>query len=152
MKSLLVVCRGNICRSPMAAGYFMHHLNGKNSSVEVISAGIAAVINHPAEIHAQKVMEKNGIDISKHLACQISESQVKKSDLILVMTHSHLNTLTRNFSIAKGKTFLLGHWQGMEIQDPHTQSYEIFEKVYQKISLAGQEWGKRILECQYNLV
>lgn len=131
----------------MAAGYFTHHLNKKSSHIEIASAGINAVINHPAEIYAQEVMKQQGIDISNHRACQITESLIRKVDLILVMTHSHFSTITRQFLTAKGKTFLLGHWQGVEIQDPFMQSYEMFEKIYQKISLAGQDWGKRILEC-----
>ncbi len=144
MKSLLILCRGNICRSPMAAGFITHHLTQPHSSMEVSSAGINAIINYPADVHAQAVMKQYDIDLSHHRARQLTDTLVRKANLILVMTASHLDTVTKQFITAKGKTFLLGHWGNREIPDPFMQPYEAFEKTYAQIELSWQEWKTRI--------
>ena len=131
----------------MAEGYFIHHLQKHPVNIDVSSAGISALVNYPAAEDAKQVMLKQGIDISKHLARQITTPLAQQADLILVMTQDHFNVVTRQFPIVKGKTFLLGHWQGMEIPDPYMQPHEAFEKTYEKIALAGQAWRERILEC-----
>lgn len=145
VKTILMVCQGNICRSPMAEGFFAHQLSAQQSTIVVTSAGLGAVIGYPAEPHAQTVMLKHGIDISKHRARQLTENIFRQTDLIFVMTRSHLHLLTRQFLAAKGKTFLLGHWQNFEVPDPFKQPYEMFESVYQQMILAWQDWKIRIL-------
>ena len=148
VKSILMVCRGNICRSPMAEGFFTHQLTKIQSPITVSSAGISALVEHPADESALAVMNKNSIDLSSHRARQLSETIVKKADLILVMTHSHLKTIAGQYLSAKGKTFLLGCWQRFEINDPYQLNTAAFEKVYQQIELAWQDWKSRILTCQ----
>ena len=147
IKSILVVCQGNICRSPMAEGFFLHQLNLAHSSCTISSAGLSAVINHPAEPKAYTVMQSHGIDISQHRARQITASLVQQAGLIFVMTKRQLTALEQQFLVAKGKTFLLGFWQDVEIQDPLHQSSDIFEKIYQQIEVAWQGWGARVLSC-----
>lgn len=133
----------------MAEGYFQSQLS--NSQIKVMSAGLSALVNFPADHNAQEVMLRKGIDISKHRAQQITEDLIRKANLILVMTQSQLETLARQFIIAKGKTFLLGSWRRFEIQDPYAQNYENFEKVYQQIELGWQDWQTRILPCQISV-
>ena len=146
VKSILMVCRGNICRSPMAEAYFRHQF--KESSITICSAGISALVNYPADTKAQEVMMKLGIDLSNHRATQLSNDLVRKADLIFVMTKSQLHTVVRGYMTAKGKTFLLGHWHDFEILDPYTQPYEEFESAFEQIELAWQDWKSRILSCQ----
>lgn len=140
-----MVCEGNLCRSPMAEGFFVHQINTNQlSQTSVSSTGLNAVVGYPADPHAQAVMKANGIDISQHRARQITEELVRKADLILVMTQPQLSHLVRQFFAAKGKSFLLGHWRGVEIEDPLMQPKEAFEKLYEQISLAWQDWKERI--------
>ena len=147
MKSLLMVCQGNICRSPMAEGFFSHELKKRNIPITVSSAGLNAVVDFPPETYASTVMSHHGIDISKHRARQITATIIQQSDLILVMTLNQRNALIQNFFQAKGKTYLLGHWRGFEINDPLQLSSAVFENVFQQITLAWQDWESRILEC-----
>ena len=139
-----MVCQGNICRSPMAEGFFAHQLTENHSPINVRSAGLTAVINYPAESNALAVMKSHGIDISRHRARQLTEALVRQANFIFVMTKSQKINLERKFLIAKGKTFLLGHWQAFEIPDPVNQSIEIFESVYKQIELAWQDWKKNV--------
>jgi protein-tyrosine phosphatase len=128
----------------MAEGFFHHQLKDRHPSLTVTSAGISALVDYPADLHAQAVMKHHGIDISGHRARQLTETLVREANLILVMTSVHHAMLTRQFLSAKGKTFLMGKWQNAEVPDPFKQPYEAFEKVYQQIELAWQDWKLRI--------
>ncbi|HLB41755.1 MAG TPA: low molecular weight protein-tyrosine-phosphatase [Gammaproteobacteria bacterium] len=147
LKSVLVVCQGNICRSPMAEGFFSHQLSNICSSVSISSAGLAAVVNYPAEPKAYAIMQKHGVDISRHRARQLTDELARQAELILVMTKRQLVVLEHQFLFAKGKTFLLGYWQGFEIQDPLGQTLDVFENIYQQIELSWQDWKTRVLSC-----
>src|SRR3990167_10911961 len=135
-----MVCQGNICRSPMAEGFFLHQLHDIDSSMVVCSAGLAALVNHSAEPKAQFVMNKYEIDISKHRARQLDDKLIRGIDLILVMTKRQRVLLEQQFLFVKGKTFLLGHWQNFEIEDPMGRNIEMFEQVYQQIKHAWNNW------------
>lgn len=145
VKSILMVCRGNICRSPMAEGYFIHQLQSLNrSDITVTSAGITALVDQPADAHALEMMQQHGVDITKHRARQLTEELVRSASLILVMSDSQQRIVTKEFSFAKGKTFLLGHWGGFEVPDPYKQPFQAFEKTYEQVSAAWQGWSSRI--------
>ncbi len=60
-----MVCTGNICRSPMAEGLLRHRL-AADSPTKVASAGVGALISHPADPIAVDLMSARGIDISAH--------------------------------------------------------------------------------------
>jgi len=92
-------------------------------------------------------MQNHGIDISQHRARQVTTLLAQQAELILVMTKRQLAALEQQFLFAKGKTFLLGFWQNLEIQDPLHQSLDIFEKIYQQIELAWQGWERRVFLC-----
>lgn len=148
VRSILIVCQGNICRSPMAEGFFSYQLKNHRSPIRVSSAGISALVNYPAEPTAQIVMKKNGIDISSHRARLLTIDLIRQTDLIFVMTDSQRVILERQFLTAKGKTYLLGHWRNFEIKDPLNQPIDAFEKVYQQIDMAWHDWKTRIVTCQ----
>ena len=153
VKSILMVCQGNICRSPMAEGLFLHELKKQTSLVCVSSAGLTALVGYHADQHAKQVMLKQGIDISAHQARQLDPALVSRHELILAMTDSHCRSIEKKFLSAKGKTFLLGQWNDEEIEDPYGQAYEKFERVFHKIQCAWQHWKLRIIpECQQGIV
>lgn len=147
VKSILMVCHGNICRSPMAEGFFSHQLHQSHSSVTVSSAGIHALVNHSADSHAEEIMKEHHIDISAHRARQLTNDLVRQTDLILVMTEGQRVAVEKEFLAAKGRTFLIGQWSHFEIQDPFKQPTEMFEAAYKQIEQAWQDWKTRILPC-----
>jgi protein-tyrosine phosphatase len=90
-KQVIVVCTGNICRSPMAAGLLTHYLDdGPGRAIEVRSAGTNALQDYPAQEHAVEVMSRMGVDISGHRARQLTREMAGDADLILVMEMAHL--------------------------------------------------------------
>jgi protein-tyrosine phosphatase len=82
MKSILVICEGNICRSPMAEGILAAAL----PDTRVRSAGLNALVGNPADDIAVRLMGLRGIDISGHRAVQLSREMCLRSELVLVMS------------------------------------------------------------------
>jgi protein-tyrosine phosphatase len=139
--SILVVCAGNICRSPTAEYILKDKLVGK--SIEVASAGLTALVGKPAETTALEIARQNGVDLTPHLGQQLSSKLIAQHSLILVMEEQHLTDLHSQYPEARGKTFLLGKWIGdKDIPDPYRKSQEAFEHVYQLIEQACVAWTK----------
>ena len=120
--NILLVCTGNTCRSAMAGGLFEKAVDDDyDGCVTINTAGINAYVPSPASENAIKVMEDMGIDISDHTSKQITKEDVEEADLVLVMTHSHQNTLIDLYPQYSEKFHtLLGFAYGSEddISDP----------------------------------
>jgi protein-tyrosine phosphatase len=143
--SILVVCAGNICRSPTAEYLFKDKLkdNLANSPVNISSAGLTALVGKGAEATATSIALTKNIDMSAHKGRQLSSALIAENDLILVMEQRHLSDLLGQYPQARGKTFLLGKWiDDTEIPDPYRQSHEAFDHVYQLIDRACSAWKK----------
>jgi protein-tyrosine phosphatase len=72
LNRILVVCIGNICRSPMAESLLAQRLSGRSPDIWVGSAGLAALVGRPADPIAQTLMQERGLAISDHRARQIT--------------------------------------------------------------------------------
>lgn len=143
--SILVVCAGNICRSPTGEYLLKDKLKAKSndSQVKVSSAGLTALVDKGAESTASSIALTNNIDMSPHKAKQLSSALIAENDLILVMEERHLTDLLGQYPQARGKTFLLGKWlDNTEVPDPYRQSHEAFEHVYQLLDKACTAWVK----------
>ena len=90
MKNILVVCTGNICRSPTGEYLLKKELG---EGFNVMSAGLGALVDHPAHEISQKIALEHGIDMSAHHARQINLDILKWADLILVMENGHKKEL-----------------------------------------------------------
>ncbi|WP_041737257.1 low molecular weight protein-tyrosine-phosphatase [Colwellia psychrerythraea] len=147
--SILVVCAGNICRSPTGEYLLKDKLKDKSADnsvenqIKVSSAGLTALVGKGAEATATKIALSNNIDMSPHKGRQLNSKLIAENDLILVMEERHLSDLLGQYPEARGKTFLLGKWiDDTEIPDPYRQSHEAFEHVYQLIDRACSAWEK----------
>ncbi|KKL75919.1 hypothetical protein LCGC14_2050080 [marine sediment metagenome] len=139
--SILVVCAGNICRSPTAEYVLKSKLAGKN--IKVSSAGLTALEGKAADATAKQIAATNGISMDEHRGRQLTSSIVAQNSVILVMEQRHLSDLCTRYPEARGKTFLLGKWLGdKEVPDPYRQSLEAFEHVYALIDSACSAWQK----------
>lgn len=138
---ILVVCTGNICRSPIGERLLRKYLPEK----KIDSAGVGALVGHPADHSASLVSEKYDISLDNHIAQQFTGSLSKKYDLILVMEKHHLEDVTKIAPEARGKTMLIGHWlEGKEVPDPYKQSSEAFEFVYKLLDQACTNWARKL--------
>jgi len=142
---ILVVCVGNICRSPTGERVLQKLLTNK----QVASAGIAAeksrLLGKPADETAILIAAENGVDVKGHQSQQVTPQLCAQYDLILVMEKGHMEALTRISPEARGKTMLFGQWIGQQdIPDPYRQSREAFEHAYKLIDEAAQAWAKKL--------
>ena len=91
---LLFVCTGNTCRSPMALGLALRILQDwRWKSVEVKSAGVAAISGSEASPGALRAAKRHGIDLTPHRSAQLSVDLVQWADLILTMSEGHLGSV-----------------------------------------------------------
>ena len=106
--NILVVCTGNICRSPMAEGMLKKYLpRSLAGRVAISSAGTHALHGNMAQPHAVAVMQGLGIDITGHRARQLSGTLVKSADLILVMERFHLRLVKVRSLLSPAKVHML---------------------------------------------
>lgn len=140
IQHILVVCVGNICRSPMAEYWLRHHY----PDLHIESAGIAALFGHPADKKAQHCMQQYGIDLQQHIARKLDAAQIKKADLILVMSKNQQSHLEQTWPFAKGKVFRLGHWQNQNIPDPYQQDQHVFDETCALIQRCIADWKNYI--------
>src|SRR3954470_5219558 len=131
MKTILFVCTGNICRSPMAEGLFRHAVKGRND-FRVMSAGVGAVDGLPPSDHAVRALKELGIDIAKQRSHMLTAELVQQADYIFGMTHSHVDAITMLYPHAAEKTFLLREFDETldsyenDISDPIGGSFEVY--------------------------
>jgi len=106
MKTILFVCTGNICRSPMAEAFFNYY-TGKTDLFRAISAGIGTIDGQPASPNAIQAMQQVGIDISNHRSRQITAELVTQADFIIGMTQGHIDAINMLYPQSAEKTFVL---------------------------------------------
>ncbi|MDR3669582.1 MAG: low molecular weight phosphotyrosine protein phosphatase [Holophaga sp.] len=142
-RSILVLCEGNHCRSPIAAALLSHALG----SVRVESAGLAAQEGCPPHPEAVRLMAALGLDISAHAGRRLTPATALAADLILVMDRGQKDWCERLVPSVKGRVFLLGHWQRpspLEIADPFGQGPEAFQAAFQDITHCVRAWLPRV--------
>jgi glycosyltransferase involved in cell wall biosynthesis/protein-tyrosine-phosphatase len=136
--SVLIVCHGNIIRSPFAASLLARSLAG-SPSVSVASAGLEAERGRPSHPFAVQTAASRGIDLSGHVAAPLAREAVIRADVIFVMDVPQLVALKRRFPAARHKTFLLACLasdQPLEIADPVDGALSVFHRCYEHISQA----------------
>lgn len=139
--TLLVVCVGNVCRSPMAQALLDARLPG----VDVQSAGIGALDGQPADPHAIDLLRERGLDLATHRARQVSSRHVTRADLILTMDLEQKRWLERRHPFLCGRVFRLGAAiHGFDVPDPYLGPRESFEHSLRLIERGVDAWCTRI--------
>ncbi len=116
---ILIVCTGNICRSPMAEYLLRNAAVLRGKRVEVKSASMIGLDGNPAHQNAVRAMKEVGIDIQDHRAQPCTEELAAWADWILGMEINHAAQLRERYPDADEKIMLLGTYGGLvEIDDP----------------------------------
>jgi protein-tyrosine phosphatase len=141
-KNILILCTGNICRSPMAEAVLRERLYGRD--VTVSSAGTAALVGYAADPLALEVAEHFGFDLSQHSARQATQPLLLAADLVLVMTRAHAEWACELVPPLRGRVQLLGRWREAEIPDPYGLDRATFERVFEQIDDCVADWLPRL--------
>jgi protein-tyrosine phosphatase len=139
-KSILVLCEGNHCRSPIAEGLFRQALP---LEISVQSAGLKALEGFTAHPTVICLMAELGLDMSSHRGRQLTPAIALSADLILVMDEPQKDLCARMVPGACGRIFLLGHWLSsppLEISDPFQQGPDAFRRTIEAIQLSVASW------------
>lgn len=141
VRSIVVVCVGNICRSPVGERL----LSSKLSSVTVSSAGLSALVGQPADPDASMVAASHGLSLSEHVARQLDYEIAASNELILVMESGHHRQILRHMPQLAGRVMLYDQWTGAKgIPDPYKRSQDFHEAVYAALSKAADAWVERL--------
>lgn len=139
---ILFVCSGNTCRSPIAETITRRLLaDAGRADIEVSSAGTNAWDGSPASDGALLVGMERNLDLSEHRSRQLTPEMVSESDLILVMSPSHLARI-KELDAKANAHLLSGFATGMEghaVQDPFGGDLTAYRDTYEEIEreLAG---------------
>ena len=140
-QKVLIVCIGNICRSPSAEKI----LQAKAPQLEVSSAGISALVDKPIDKNAAQQLDKHGYSSQNHSARQLTEQLIQEAELVLVMEEFQQRRLMRDYPSSSGKVMLLGKWlNNLEINDPYRKSSEAFALVFDQIERACDAWSEKL--------
>ena len=144
-RSILVICVGNICRSPVGERLLSVRLQERGTPMSVSSAGIAALVGHGADETAAEVAASHGIELNGHVARQFSRDLGLQHDLILTMEPGHRREIIKAAPDLSGKVMSFDHWQGSKgIADPYRLSRQFHEEVFALIDEAGSAWASRL--------
>lgn len=143
-KSVLILCIGNICRSPVAEGLLKKISEQHQLGLSVSSAGVHAMVDDPAQPNSLAVAEENGIDITSHRARQLTADIINAHDIVLVTDETVRKIAMQQYPFATGKIKLIGHFRNFEIVDPYRKPKENFDTMYIDIENCLQDWLKKI--------
>jgi glycine hydroxymethyltransferase len=138
MKTILFVCTGNVCRSPMAEGLTRRALDGR-PGFQVRSAGVGAMDGQPPSANAIRVMKELGIDIASLRSQLLTAELVREATMIFGMTRGHVDAILLLYPQAAEKTFLLREFDDTlepfekDIADPIGGSYEVYRNCRDQI-------------------
>lgn len=154
IKTILFVCTGNTCRSPMAVALLSKLLSDKlgvpvekleEKGYRIISGGTAAINGASASNFAVAVVKESGGDIFRHCSQPVTLTMIEEADQVYVMTSDHLATLKEWLPSAATKISLLDP-QGEDIKDPLGGDIEIYRECARKIKSALEIIVKDITE------
>lgn len=141
---ILIVCVGNICRSPMGEALWNHRRPQLGVAPTAASAGISARFGDEVHPFAANLLENQGIPVPTRRSRPLSTALLRESDLVLVMERWHKSAIEHMAPFARGRVYTLGHWQDFEVPDPMGEPEAAFRAVFELIDQGVSEWLRRL--------
>jgi protein-tyrosine phosphatase len=148
--SVLFVCLGNICRSPLAEAAFRQEIEQLGLEVEVDSAGVGAWhVGNPPDKRAQRIALRNGINISSYRARQVKKDDFYRFTHIVALDSENLAALEamRPPAAMAHITLLLDYAEGREgeaVADPYYGGEAGFEVTWADVSAGAKGFAARL--------
>jgi len=148
MFSIVTVCTGNICRSPMAEALLRREIEraGLGDAVTVGSAGVSDEEHgNPVDPRAGAVLADNGLELPEHSAHRVTDRELAEADLLLAMTAEHARRLRQRLPEGHPDTVRLlrsfdpavdPEHTDLDIADPWYGGSEDFNTAWEQISAA----------------
>lgn len=137
MKTILFVCTGNLCRSPLAEALLRKRLvaAGLDGQVTTRSVGVYALTGRSASEGAMVVAAERGADLSEHRARELTLAEVEAADIILVMEEAHRRSIFNLAPHQIHKVFLLSEMAGLhhDIEDPYGRPLSEYRRCADEI-------------------
>ncbi|MBE2221744.1 MAG: low molecular weight phosphotyrosine protein phosphatase [Anaerolineae bacterium] len=149
MASILIVCTGNICRSPVAAALLQDRLNKQGlTDWQVTSVGTWALEKRGASQYSVEIMAEQGLDITEHQATMIEYDHLKKSDLVLCMESGQMEALQVEFPTQAKKIHLLSEMidRNYSISDPYGRAKDAYYRMVGDVTGIIENGLDRIIE------
>lgn len=123
-------------------------LKGLVPQLEVSSAGLAAMVGHPADAGASAAAAEVGLDLDGHVARQMTAALGAAHDLILVMEQSHRAEIASTWPQLGGRTMLFDRWTGgRDIADPYRKPAEFHRQTRDRIATAAEAWARHLMRA-----
>lgn len=150
--NVLVVCLGNICRSPAAQGILEDNINKRSLNINVDSAGTAAYhVRNSPDRRSISTLSLRGLDISQQQARQVKSSDFEYFDWILAMDKSNLKDLQSSCPASLShKLALFSSFSGAneDVADPYYGADDGFERMADHLERLSQSFLDKI-ESEY---
>ena len=137
---ILIVCAGNLCRSPMAE-YLLRAKWKRRADTSVTSAGIIADDGRIIDPMTRDVLGTRGIKAPDHWARRLDARHLSQADLVLVMERYQVRFIHRAYPHMRGRVRMLTEWLADEdIDDPYGKPREHYETTCDLIDRATESW------------
>lgn len=138
--SILVLCEGNVCRSPIAEAFLKKSLGPE---WRIASAGLGALVGQGVDPELCQMTAEYGVDIATHRGKQLDPAQMQASDLVFALDKDIYKECISLYPMTRGRVFLLGHWLGAdrsEVADPYRRGPAVMRATVEHIHQAVQAW------------
>lgn len=136
IESIIFVCLGNICRSPIAEGIAKRYCEENNINIIIESAGTGSWhVGEQPHVNSIKVSKMNGIDITTQRSRQFTKKDIEKYDLVIGLDDSNVTNLKK---LGVKNVVKLGSfgYNGADVPDPYFyDGFEGFDKVFEMIEI-----------------
>lgn len=151
MKTLRIVfvCSGNICRSPMAAGFARAKLQERDVPALVVSCGTLGIVGRPAAQLGQVAMEERGVDISDHYSQGVQLAMLDVADWVVVMAPAHHAMLLKYAPHLDERIAAMWEWADDDLEqiaDPVGGDLEAFRSCRDLLETCVDNWLDHVLQ------